>query len=676
MFGSPSTAPLREENERFEGTIDEGVGLLSVDLEDSDIIDIIGSQETDSVAWWNSEYKLDEVRKRGEEYYLNESYDEKELYSFQVPFKDNRIITAIETLVPLAVDQRAEPVVTEADDTDTSRQLSSDLGSVLMALYEDLGIKASLAMVVRHILVGKRVGVLKYRFDPTLGEVLPDGSRKGAIVVETVRPEKIVIAQGASDKDDVSIIFEHMEATLEDLIYKFPDKKSAIFRKAGIKQGTTKQLARRIGYVEVWFSYRDKGGQPQEGACWKWDSLVLGKIKNPNWNYDSHTVGEDGKVVRLNFLDRPRKPYIFFNHLNLGKHIIDPTSLMDQAQIPQDVLNKRGRQIVESADHASGGLVFNEQMISQEDARKIIGDPMEKVMVDGDVREAATRLPFNPLPAYVVNDKFDARAIVDNLFGSNAPIRGESSSLKTLGEAVMSQRANIGRLQTLADSLEDGMDRLYRALVQMMKVYWDEPEILRYRQAEGKTQFIEWNRDKIEDGVDVRVKSGTALPKDKFAIRNETIQSIAILDPLSIAEGLDKANPKEFARRLTYYRFFMDKYLAEFLGEDGEDVDSKALADIQALLSGQIPPEPENVSQEYLMTFDQFMSSGGFKQIQDPAITRNIIDFVERVSAKAKSDIGESPESSEASPVEAPGTPGVEPATENPGALPQEAGTI
>ena len=45
----------------------------------------------------------------------------------------------------------------------------------------------------------------------------------------------------------------------------------------------------------------------------------------------------------------------------------------------------------------------------------------------------------------------------------------------------------------MADSIEDGMDRLYRALVQMMKVYWDEPEIVRYRQVEGKTEFIEWS---------------------------------------------------------------------------------------------------------------------------------------------------------------------------------------
>lgn len=652
MEDTPNKIDSKDMDARQEGLIDAGGDVLTLDLDDQDIVQIIGTRVSDSEDFWNKELNLDNVRKENEKYYLNLTYNEKDLYEWQVPYKNNRIITAVETLVPLAVSQPAEPIVTEASDSDESRQLASDLGNVLFALYEDLYIKAKLSMIGRHLLTGKRVAILKYRFDPNLGKVMPDGSRKGAIVVEVVRPEKVVFEQKASDPGDIPLIAEYMEDTLEDLVAKFPDKKDEMFKKQGIKQGTKKQLAAKIGYLEVWFSYRDKEGNVQEGVCWKWGNLILDKMQNPNWNYDLYYDDpETGEQRSLNFHERPMKPYIIFNHLNLGKYVIDDTSLLEQAKNLQDILNKRGRQIVENADQATSGLVLDENKISQEDAKKIIGDPSEKVMVDGRVDQAATRLPYNPLPNYVVEDKFDARAEIDNVFGTNAPVRGESSGLDTLGEVILSQRANIGRLQTLSDSIEDGMDRLYKALVQMMKVYWDEPEILRYRQVEGKTEFIEWDRNKIEDGVDVRVKAGTALPKDKFALRNETIQMMAVLDPLSIAEGLDKSNPKEWAKRIIYYRFFMDKYLTEFLNEGDSEVDSKALGDIQALMNGQVPEIPESVSQEYLLTFEKFLTSEGFKAIEDPAVKQRIVEFAKAIKDKAKEAIGEAPESTEASPV-------------------------
>jgi len=209
---------------------------------------------------------------------------------------------------------------------------------------------------------------------------------------------------------------------------------------------------------------------------------------------------------------------------------------------------------------------------------------------------------------------------------------------------VLSQRANSGRLTTITNAFEDACGRefgLYPALVQMMKVYWDEPEIVRYTPDDGKTRFIEWKSDKIEDGVKVRVKAGSAIPQDKQAMKNETIQLAPVLDPLSLAEGLDKPNAKEFAKRLVYYRFFMDKYMNEILADDGSMVDSQAMADIHALVQGQVPPTPEEPSKKYIATIDQFLQSNGFAQIQDLNIKQNIINFAKTIMDKAKGGIGE-----------------------------------
>src|SRR3990167_638795 len=123
---SPNLVSNFNSDERLEGTIaDQGEGL-ALELSDQQVASIIGRRVEDSVAWWNRELKLDEVRKRGERYYLNDSYQESELYDYQVPYKNNRSITAIETLVPMITSQPAEPIVTEAKDTEESEELAGD----------------------------------------------------------------------------------------------------------------------------------------------------------------------------------------------------------------------------------------------------------------------------------------------------------------------------------------------------------------------------------------------------------------------------------------------------------------------------------------------------------------------------------------------------------------------
>jgi len=644
MLTSPNLSQPLANDERIEGPLDEGMDdqPLSIDLSDEDVLRLIRKTIEQGEIFWNKELEIDKVREKAETYYLGKTLNEEDLYEHQVPYKNNRILTAIEILVPLINSQFAQPIITEAEDTDESRELARDLENVLLAKVEDLYLKARFAMCARHLLIGYRNAILKYRFDPNIGKNAPDGTRKGGIVVEVVRPAKVVFSEGASDPDNIPVVAEYMDdLTREEIIFKFPEKKAELFAHWGIKQGTKAQLAKKEGYIEVYFTYYDSQGEQQEGVAWKLDDILLGKHKNPNYNYDEYQQMPDGKYRALNFFDKPKKPYIIINHTNLGKYVIDDTSLAEQAHTQQDVLEKRGRQIVENADQASAGLVLNSNMISQEDAKKIIGDPSEKIMVAGDVRSAAARLPYNALPNYVLNDKVDARGEIDNIFGANAPVRGENSGIETLGQEVMSQRANMGRLQTITDALEDAADKLYKALVQIMKVYMDEEDIIRFTPSEGKTRFINWSQAKIEDGIQVRVKAGSALPKDKFALKNETIQAIAILDPLSIAEGLDKPNPKEWAKRLVYYRFFMDKYLSEILGDEGSEVDSQAMGDIQALLSGQTPPVPDAPSKEYIATIDKFMSSPGFQQIQDPGIKQAVVEFAKQVMNKAQQGIGE-----------------------------------
>lgn len=636
MDGNTDGSLTQNEDKELELT---QAGPLDLELDDEEVNSVIGKRVENGKIFWNKELDLDKSRELVEKNWLNTALDINKLYDFQVPYKNNRIFSAIETLIPIVLTNAPQPLVTQASDSEASYELAQNIQTILLALYEDLYLKNKLSMVARHLLVGYRFGAIKYRWDANRGILGEDGERKGGIVVECVRPTKLVIDAGATELDDIPLIAEYLDCTKEELTIKFPEKKEEIIQKFGGTQEYERNKNSRIQYLEVWFTYY-KDGKRGEGVCHKYQDLVLDKMKNPHWNYDEQKKNEEGKSVLMNFLDRPQKPYIIFNYLNLGKYVIDDTSLTEQAIPLQDVLNKRGRQIVENADQANSGTIYNEEMISQEDVAKITGDPRESVMVKGPVNQAASRLPINLLPDYVIADKNDARAEIDNIYGTNAPIRGEASNAKTLGQEVISQRSNMSRLQTLADAIEDGSDRLYKGLVQMMKVFWDEPTMVKYTGEDGKTTFLEFSQDKIEDGIAVRVKAGSVLPKDKETTRQITMKLAPILDPLSLAKGLDDDNPKEFAKRMMLFKLSPQQYMEQYLGDSNTTgSDPRAVADLKTLLSGQPVQPPEDVSKDYLSTFNNFMNTPEFQKLQ-PELQQAIIEFVKMAMAKAKQGLG------------------------------------
>lgn len=660
-MGPNSDTSLLNSQENIEGVLSGGdYGPLTLNLSDEDIARIINTRVDDSEAYWDKELSLSSKRDEAEAAYLGLREDPDPLYDHDTRYKNNRILTAIETLIPLALSQVPEPVVTEANDTEGSRELARNLRMALLALYEDLFLKEKLEMVARHLLIGYRLGVMKYRWDGSYGRKNEDGEYAGGICVETVRPQRVVIEQKTQwgKSDDVPLVAEYMSGTVEELCLRFPKKVYEIYKEFGAQNKKSPVLSSIVGYSEVWFTHYGNG--KNEAVMWKYRNTVLDKMKNPNYNYDEYSKDEEGKMIYNNFFDRPMKPYIFFNHLNLGRFLIDDTSLTDQAVGQQDILAKRGRQIVDNADMANAGLIINSEMVEEGDVAKLIGDPDEKLMVKGPVGNAAARLPQNLLPNYVMQDKYDARNEIDNLYGTNAPLRGEQSDANTLGQEIIAQRSNMSRMQTLTNSLENGGTKLYRGLVQMMKVFWDEPTTVKYTGRDGYTTHMEFSQDKVEDGVQIRVKGGSLLPRDEASERNSAIQLAGTIDPLSLAEALNKRDPKEFAKRVVYYQFAMDKYLSDVLDIGEDSIDHDAVNDINLINKGRVVPVREEPTKEYLMTYANFIQSEAFDKLQ-PQTKEFHIEFLKKTKDKAAFTIKqEAPEEGMAADATGAMSPGAE----------------
>jgi hypothetical protein len=625
--------------ENQEGLIREA-SSLSLDLTEDQLLQVINTRVEDSVAWWEKEQTIKKIREDNEKRWLNRNYEvdsKSQLYDFEAPYKDNRIFVSIETLVSSLVGQLPEPILTEGQDTDASRELAGNYGKVLKRKSEDWGLKAKFQMVARHLLIGYRVGVMKYTWDFQSGGLKEDGDYYGDPSIVTLRPHKVVFEQEAEDRDNIPLVAEYMNATVEELGYKFSDKKDAIYALMAAETGNYRTLGKRTGYVEIWFTYLDSNGKKREGVCWKIKDLLMGSGLNPYFNYKT----EAGKS---NYFDAPKKPYVLFNFLSLGKYVIDDTSLTEQAANQQDILEKRGRQSVNNADQAESTKIFNTQMINAGDAENYVGDPKQSILVDGDVRAAFARVPPPLLPNYVTEEKFDARNEVDNIFGTHAPLRGERTKSPTLGQEVMSQRSDLGRNRTLSEELEVGAVKIFGGITQLYKVFATEEHFVKYSdQQTGRTSFVAFSADKIEDGMEIHIQAGSMMPDDKTVDKSDAIELAKLggrVDPLTFFEKLHYQNPREAAKRLVYFLWTPDRYMNEILQiEQTTGQDQEAMAVLQRLTAGEAVPPKEGASKSYLATFEGFIKSPAFQQL-DPEAHQLVVDHLRATLQLVKQSMG------------------------------------
>ena len=155
------------------------------------------------------------------------------------------------------------------------------------------------------------------------------------------------------------------------------------------------------------------------------------------------------------------------------------------------------------------------------------------------------------------------------------------------------------------------------------------------------------------------------------------MQLAPILDPLSLAEGLKKKEPKEFAKRIVYYNFVMDKYLADVLDIGPDAVDRDAINDINLINRGRTVIVRDEPSKEYLTTYANYLESPLFREL--PAeVQKKHIEFIKATKDQVAVAIKqEAPEEGAAADTTGTMTPGGEaplgalPQTEEPGAFPE-----
>lgn len=595
----------------FEETYlaDEAYETFNIAMPDDRLQKMLIDALDSNVEYWNKKpWDLQTTDKENVNFLLGDQLDDKEFLKTDSKYIDNRLFSSTRAILSYATGQLAVPEITPSKGDEVYLKGARDLQSALYQHSLDENVDVKTRAAVLNLLTRKR-GFLKLRWDPNAG-------LNGDVVTEVCNPEDIIIDRYAGYLSNPNVIYHRLRCSVDELCSRFPEKEAKIKQAYAIKQGRFTQISRFVTYFEAWFTYIDDN-KPKEGVAWfiPEHNLILDKMPNPNWVY----TGNEKKDKITNVLERPPKPFVWFNYINLGHSFIDETCLFEQARPMQEMLNKRGRQIWENADYVNGRWVASKKSFSQEDAYKVINKGAKTIaLVDSDdVTKTLMNVASAELPAYVYNTLLDARNEIDAMMGTPSVFKGSQPDQQdTLGRDMMIKQ-QAGMLQDdLVRSVSTGMELYYKIKLQMWRTYYTDDYWFQCKGADGKYEFILINGDDIDSNVKVGVQVDSTLPLDKQQIRATSLQlwnAGQAIDYRTLMEDLGLPNPEVRAERYMKSKLDPAGYVKSI---ELSNIDTDAESDIMLLVKGKTPEERDDYSKDYFDYFNRYMASNRFQKLQ------------------------------------------------------------
>lgn len=509
------------------------------------------------------------------------------------PVTDNLIFEAIETFLPIATRANPEPLV-NADPSAIGQQLAHDIKVALAHEADVQKLRRKLAKATRGWLLN-RLGVLKCSWNPITK----------AIQTDVINAKRLIFDRDGYIDEGGNFIGQYVGEKKKDnakrLAELFPKNKTEIALKAKGKMDT------KMEYYEWWY----RNGTWTD-TFYTLDDLLLGKFKNPNWNYDIEAreatepiiEPETGVVIQegiqaqegvegVNHLLEMPLPYRFLAIFSTGEQPHDNTSLILQNIAQQDKINRRERQIEQNVQGMNNGMVVSGTAFTEEQASQAASALRRGVAIrvpNGDVGKAVL-FPQKPaLPPDVFNSLKDARQELRNIFGTAGSTAEGVKSQETVRGKILVNQMDSSRIGGgITEYIEQVADSIYNLWVQFMFVYYDEEHFITSAGSVAGMELITLKNDKFPllKTLTVTVKEGSLVPKDPLTQRNEAIDlwSANAIDPRSLYKKLDFPDPDEATKQLILWQMLQkgqiqpQMYLPNFA------------------VAGQVPGQPVGIPQ-------------------------------------------------------------------------------
>lgn len=560
------TNKVREIHEGDEGVEGDYMDLLHLPMDDADLLKLKDEYETKD----NGYSPKIKPRQDANKVYYQGRQRASGLQSNKV-VPSNLIFEAEETFIPQALSKNPEPVVW-SDNTDEGKEGSNEIKTMLQYHADILCLRKKLGIMVRHWSI-YFVGIAKHGWDSEIRD----------IKTELRNPQNFVFdPDGYIDEYGNYIgqfLGERIESSAEKLIEMFPKETAYITEKVTAKLGT------KVVRTEWWTN---------EYCFSTFMDVVLEKHKNPYFNYDTpEETDEAGNIITpatsaYNHFAIPKMPYTFLSVFSLQEHPHDITNLIEQNIPNQDRINDRDFQISKNLASANNSVVLSGQAFTAETASQAVNTFFEEgflLVPNGDVEHAVKRIPANELPASIFKAQENDENKLRSIFGTQGISATSQDEDQTARGMILNQSHDSSRIGGgIGDALEQVADNIFNWWMQLYCVFYDEPH---YGAVMGSSRAIEYvtivNTDLNRKFV-ISVSPNSMAPKDEITEANQAIElwGQKAIDPITLYQKLNYADPIESARKLVSWLTNPQAYAAQFLPQ----------SQMQALAQGGQAPPP------------------------------------------------------------------------------------
>ena len=544
LFSGVNKGPQGQGKEHQQGPVSDLLPELQLEMTDEDLLQLAKDW---SASWDKARKELEWKQTTVESYWLGTQGNASDLSTdaTRKPTADNNIYEALETFLPKATSKNPEPLVS-GDGTDLGNMVADTTAKMLQHVADlpTIRLKMTLRDAARHNQL-YFLGAVKTGWSQTDTDLTAD----------VIRPQRLILDPDATIKHgiyDGKFLGIYCDSTATDLVSRFPEQMEAIQTIADGKMGTS------LRYVEWW------GAGETPAVFWTIEKLVLGKMRNPHFNYpqETMTVDEFGNEVPQtvggrNYFKRPEIPVTLLVTNTLGKRPFDVTNGLFQCLSMQDVVSKRWKQIDRNADNANNSIVasldyFEEGQAAQAAQAMRNGDVM--LQPKGKAGEGIIRMPGDNLASDIYQNLLDARGRILSVYGVSGSVPSSLQEDKTVRGKMITRGADDDRIGGgFGEHLELFAARIYEQLLQLMYVYYDEPKIA---SVIGQEKAREWfalsSNDLQAVSLTVAVQEGSMVPKDALSKRQEALELWGAngIDPISLFTALDFPSPRDSARAL------------------------------------------------------------------------------------------------------------------------------
>ena len=565
------------------------------DLTDNQLATLIDNRWNSSDTVWDIVIKSYD---RNLNVYKNDGEWIKNIPIKRSKVRKNRVFVNTEAVINSLIANLPQITILPGRDTPQAKTLAQDQEKYFQIKYVERNVKETMRKGLRNLYFSRLI-VIKPFWDPKIND----------FNARAIDPKKLRIFKAATKTDDSEFAIEEIDDTVLNLIKRFPAKKKEIMEKSGYAEDAEDKLLidnPDCKYKEAWIN---------DYVCFKYENVILGKIRNPYWDWDGLMItpeeekqlletediearrnilngikdsqdqrktiiaeqivraqqpvqSPEGEIPQLqdqdepqsfsayyyNHFDQPRKPYIIATLFNNESKPIGQTDMIAQATPLQQGIDETKQDIAENRRLVNGQIKVDSTVMSKADAQKLRYEARGIIWGKG-VKDGVTREMGEPLPNFVMEDMRDSEAGIDDIMAASSAFKGQREGQETKAGRLALIEQSFLRLNELVQVIDYVNYELFNWFYQLAKVRYTEHHYAKTMGKERSTEIITLVQDDFQDGAEVRVIGGKTLPEDRAFKYEQAQQDVekGIIAPTDYLEIAGYDMPEEKAKNKVLY---------------------------------------------------------------------------------------------------------------------------